>query len=98
MITAYRLYTGPDGDSHVERGSVSCNDLVQAESILFKETPAHSSLDWHNDPVPLQAERKTMAASQHHGSTDCRHGSPERVRHLGKPFSKLPSCSFSTSR
>lgn len=52
MITAYRLYTGPDGDSHVERGSVSCNDLVQAESILFKETPAHSSLDWHNDPVP----------------------------------------------
>lgn len=52
MIRAYRLYTGSDGDSHVERGSVTGGELVQAESISFKETPAYSSLDWHNDPVP----------------------------------------------
>jgi hypothetical protein len=52
MIRAYRLYTGPDGHSHVVRGSVSDNHLVKAESILFKETPAHSSYDWHNDPIP----------------------------------------------
>jgi quercetin dioxygenase-like cupin family protein len=52
MIRAYRLYTGPDGNSHVVRGSVSDNHLVKAESILFKETPAHSSYDWHNDPIP----------------------------------------------
>src|SRR5258708_32688476 len=52
MIRAYRLFTGPDGKSHVERGSVSGGALVQAESILFKETPAHSSYDWHNDPIP----------------------------------------------
>jgi quercetin dioxygenase-like cupin family protein len=52
MIRAYRLYTGSDGNSHVVRGSVSGGALVEAESILFKETPAHSSFDWHNDPVP----------------------------------------------
>jgi quercetin dioxygenase-like cupin family protein len=52
MIRAYRLYTGPDGNSHVVSGSVSGGELVAAESILFKETPAHSSFDWHNDPIP----------------------------------------------
>ena len=26
--------------------------MVEAESIMFKETPAHSSFDWHNDPIP----------------------------------------------
>ncbi|HVA29303.1 MAG TPA: hypothetical protein VNF68_14065 [Candidatus Baltobacteraceae bacterium] len=52
MITAYRLYTGSDGDSHVERGSISNEALVGADSVLFEETPAHSSLDWHNVPIP----------------------------------------------
>jgi len=52
MIRAYRLYTGPDGNSHVVRGSVSESKLVEAQTILFKETPAHSSYDWHNDPIP----------------------------------------------
>ncbi len=52
MIRAYYLYTGPDGNSHVKRGSVSGGALVAAESILFKETPPHSSFDWHNDPIP----------------------------------------------
>jgi hypothetical protein len=51
MIRAYRLYTGPDGHSHVECGSVSGGELVRAESILFKETPAHSFYDWHTAPV-----------------------------------------------
>ena len=52
MIRAYRIFTGPDGNSHVVRGSVSESKLVEAQSILFKETPAHSHLDWHNDPIP----------------------------------------------
>lgn len=52
MIRAYRLYTGPDGNSHVERGSVNATKLVEAQSVLFKEAPAHSSYDWHNDPIP----------------------------------------------
>jgi quercetin dioxygenase-like cupin family protein len=52
MIRAYRLYTGPDGNSRVVHGSVTGGEWVEAESILFEETPAHSSLDWHNDPIP----------------------------------------------
>jgi quercetin dioxygenase-like cupin family protein len=52
MIRAYRLYTGPDGNSHVVRGSVSGAKLVDAKSVEFKETPAHSTFDWHNDPTP----------------------------------------------
>jgi quercetin dioxygenase-like cupin family protein len=52
MIRAFYLYTGPDGNSHVARGSIAGSKLVDAESIEFKETPPHSSLDWHNDPIP----------------------------------------------
>jgi hypothetical protein len=52
MIRAYRLYTGPDGNSHVIPGSVNGGRLVDAKSIQFKETAAHSSYDWHNDPTP----------------------------------------------
>lgn len=52
MIRAYRLYTGPDGNSHVIPGSVNGGHLVDAKSIEFKETAAHSSYDWHNDPTP----------------------------------------------
>ena len=52
MITAYYLYTGGDGHSHVKRGSIRPDALVDAVSIHFKETPAHSSYDWHNDPIP----------------------------------------------
>jgi len=51
MIKAYRLYTGPDGHSHVTSGSIINHDLVAVESIHFEETPAHSSLDWHTAPT-----------------------------------------------
>jgi quercetin dioxygenase-like cupin family protein len=51
MIRAYRLYTGLDGDSHVERGSLTAEALVAAASIMFKETPAHAHSSWHNAPV-----------------------------------------------
>jgi quercetin dioxygenase-like cupin family protein len=52
MIKAYLLYTGEDGNSHVKSGSISGGALVQADHALFKETAAHSSFDWHNDPIP----------------------------------------------
>ena len=52
MIRTYRLYTGPDGDSHVTVGSIHLDAFVKASSIHFKETAAHSNYDWHNDPVP----------------------------------------------
>src|SRR5262249_53282584 len=38
-------------NSHVVRGSLSESKLVEARTILFKETAAHSSFDWHNDPI-----------------------------------------------
>ncbi len=45
------MHTGPDGHSHVIRGSIVDSEVLPAESILFQETPAHSSLDWHNAPT-----------------------------------------------
>jgi len=51
MIRAYHLSTGEDGHSHVVRGSVTGRQVVEAESVMFQETPAHSSLDWHNAPA-----------------------------------------------
>ena len=52
MIRAYLLYTGADGHSHITPGSVATGDYIDAISIHFKETPAHSSFDWHNAPIP----------------------------------------------
>jgi len=51
MIKAYYIHTGPDGHSHVIRGSVVNNETIAAESILYEESPPHSSLDWHNAPT-----------------------------------------------
>jgi hypothetical protein len=51
MIRAYRLFTGADGHSHVERGSVINHEIIATGTIHFEETPAHSSLDWHNAPT-----------------------------------------------
>ena len=50
MIRAYRLVTGPDGNSHVVRGTVNPDKLVDAVSIHFKETPPNSSYAWHDAP------------------------------------------------
>jgi quercetin dioxygenase-like cupin family protein len=52
MIKAYRLFTGLEGDSHVERGRISPDALVAAESARFEETAAHSSQTWHTVSVP----------------------------------------------
>jgi len=52
MIRAYRLYTGIDGNSDVVQGSVNLTTLVEARSIVFKETTPNSSYDLHNDPIP----------------------------------------------
>ena len=59
MIRLVRLFTGPDGQSHVEDGEVplAAEDAVNAvarsagaSAIYFEETAAGASLDWHNDP------------------------------------------------
>lgn len=51
MIKAYKLYTGEDGHSHIQTGTVNEGILNQASSIRFKESPSHSSYDWHNAPT-----------------------------------------------
>lgn len=51
MIKAYYIYTGKDGNSHVTRGSIVDGETIPAQSILFKESPPHSSLDWHDAPT-----------------------------------------------
>ena len=51
MIRAYLLYTGSDGHSHVTRGNIAPNVLINAESISFKETPPDASYDWHQAPI-----------------------------------------------
>ena len=50
MLHAFKLYTGPDNASHVAEGSVADNDRTDVVAIQFKESPPHSSLDWHDAP------------------------------------------------
>jgi hypothetical protein len=49
MLRAFKLYTGPDNASHVLEGTIDENDRTDVVAIHFKETPAHSSYDWHPD-------------------------------------------------
>jgi quercetin dioxygenase-like cupin family protein len=51
MIRAYKLFTGPDGNSHTMRGGVADNEVFAAETISFAESPPHSASDWHHDPA-----------------------------------------------
>jgi hypothetical protein len=48
MLHAFKLYTGADNASHVVEGTVAENDPTDVVAIHFKETPAHSSFDWHD--------------------------------------------------
>jgi quercetin dioxygenase-like cupin family protein len=49
-IRAFKLYTGSDNASHVLEGTVGQKVRTDVVAIHFKESPAHSSSDWHNDP------------------------------------------------
>ena len=52
MLHAFKLYTGPDNDSHVLEGTIKEHERTDVVAIHFRETPAHASFDWHNDPEP----------------------------------------------
>jgi quercetin dioxygenase-like cupin family protein len=52
MMRAFKLYTGSDNASHVLEGTINEQDRTDVIAIHFKETPAHSSYDWHPDPEP----------------------------------------------
>ena len=51
-IRAFKLYTGPDNASHVLEGTIDQKARTDVMAIHFKETPAHSSYEWHDDPEP----------------------------------------------
>jgi quercetin dioxygenase-like cupin family protein len=51
MIHAFKLYTGADGASHVEEGSVAQHQPAGAVTISFAESPPHSELAWHTAPA-----------------------------------------------
>ena len=51
-IRAFKLYTGPDNASHVLEGTIDEKARTDVMAIHFKETPAHSSYEWHDDPEP----------------------------------------------
>jgi quercetin dioxygenase-like cupin family protein len=51
MIKAYKLYTGADGHSHIQTGTVTQAVFNQASSIRFQESPPYSFYDWHNAPA-----------------------------------------------
>jgi len=50
LLHAFKLFTGSDNASHVVEGTVAQNDPSPVTSIYFKESPPHSSLDWHDAP------------------------------------------------
>jgi quercetin dioxygenase-like cupin family protein len=61
MIRCVRLWTGSDGDSHFEEGSIDLKasergDLeslvCKAEEISFRETKSGGTYAWHKDPIP----------------------------------------------
>jgi quercetin dioxygenase-like cupin family protein len=49
-IRAFKLYGGPDHASHALEGTIDEKDRTDVIAIHFKETPAHSSDDWHVSP------------------------------------------------
>jgi len=61
MIRCIRLWTGDDGDSHFEEGTIDLSkgergdvlsEMVATASLSFQETKSGGSYEWHQDPVP----------------------------------------------
>jgi len=61
MIRCVRLWTGEDGDSHFEEGSIDLSkgergdilsQVVVDNSLSFQETSSGGAYEWHRDPVP----------------------------------------------
>jgi hypothetical protein len=61
MIRCVRMWTGEDGDSLFEEGSIdlpqgtrgdSVGEPVPVGELSFQETKSGGSYEWHQDPVP----------------------------------------------
>ncbi len=73
-IPAFRVYTGPDGHTHVEAfafplgvGSPSLSALVPVEGVIFRRTKADLDADFHPAPrrqfvITIQGEGEIEAS------------------------------------
>ncbi|HWA79076.1 MAG TPA: cupin domain-containing protein [Acetobacteraceae bacterium] len=61
MIRCVRIWTGEDGNSHFEEGTIAFSAgargdrvtaAVSAVNVSFQETESGGSYAWHQDPVP----------------------------------------------
>jgi quercetin dioxygenase-like cupin family protein len=50
MLHAFKLYTGPDKTSRVIEGTVALDQRTAVVAVHFKQSPPHSSFDWHDAP------------------------------------------------
>jgi quercetin dioxygenase-like cupin family protein len=76
MIRVYKLYTDAEGHSRFEIGTITPQQLTQAISLHFKETPPHSAYDWH--PAPRTQYVLTLT------------GTLEFTTSLGEQFTLMP--------
>lgn len=49
---AFKLYTGKDNASHVLEGTLTLDRRTDVMAVHFKESPPHSTFDWHDAPEP----------------------------------------------
>ncbi len=61
MIRCVRLWTGVDGNSHFEEGTIDLakgergdvlTDIIATTGLSFRETKSGGSFEWHQDPIP----------------------------------------------
>jgi quercetin dioxygenase-like cupin family protein len=61
MIRCIRIWTGDDGNSHFEEGTIdlskaqrgdALSEVVSGATLSFQETGFGGSYEWHKDPVP----------------------------------------------
>ncbi len=80
----FRIYAGPDGESHFEdvsvalgeqRGGSEYSDLVPATGVIFRRSSADQFLDWH--PAPRRQFVVTLSGEAEVEASD------GEVRHLG---------------
>lgn len=51
MLRAYKIFTGADGHTHLETGTVSEGIFSKVQQVRFKETLAPAVYDWHPAPT-----------------------------------------------
>jgi len=49
-MNAFRLFTGADNASHLQRGTIALDRRTDAAAVHFKESPPHAAFDWHEAP------------------------------------------------